>query len=185
MTVDLNRIHFVSYCWSLGTTSFRTKQFNYKIERQLELLNDFFKLPNNNEIWMGNNDLQIRYYDYLKENDFIKGEAKRKDKDAREKTSGLVELGLIDENRRVTEVGIKLIEILQTNNYKGGFNNLFGIDNDSYIYLLQLLKYTTSDNVRPFVVLLKVLSELDYITDEEFQMIWLKILNNYEQDIQL
>ena len=89
MTVDLNRIHFVSYCWSLGTTSFRTKQFNYKIERQLELLNDFFKLPNNNEIWMGNNDLQIRYYDYLKENDFIKGEAKRKDKDAREKTSGV------------------------------------------------------------------------------------------------
>ena len=171
MTVDLNRIHFVSYCWSLGTTSFRTKQFNYKIERQLELLNDFFKLPNNNEIWMGNNDLQIRYYDYLKENDFIKGEAKRKDKDAREKTSGLVELGLIDENRRVTEVGIKLIEILQTNNYKGGFNNLFGIDNDSYIYLLQLLKYTTSDNVRPFVVLLKVLSELDYITDEEFKYI--------------
>ena len=30
---------FQSYCWSLGTTSFRVQNLNYKIERQLQLLN--------------------------------------------------------------------------------------------------------------------------------------------------
>ena len=32
---------YKSYCWSLGTTSFRMVEFNRKIERQLELLRDF------------------------------------------------------------------------------------------------------------------------------------------------
>lgn len=36
MALDINRIHFTSYCWSLGTTSFRTEKFNYMIEEQLK-----------------------------------------------------------------------------------------------------------------------------------------------------
>ena len=68
MDLDISRIHFTSYCWSLGTTSFRMKKFNYMIEKQLELLDDFFKFPvNRDEIWEGNTNLQIRYYNYLKE----------------------------------------------------------------------------------------------------------------------
>ena len=32
---------FKSYSWAIGTTSFRTSQLNYKIERQLQLLKNF------------------------------------------------------------------------------------------------------------------------------------------------
>lgn len=179
MTLDINRIHFTSYCWSLGTTSFRMKKFNYMIEEQLKLLKDFFMNPENeNENWEGNGELQTRYYDFLKNKKFIKGEASRKDKDARQKTSGLVDLGLIDSNRRLTQVGEKLVDISLSGIYKDKEDNFFGIDKDSYIYLLQLLKYTTNDNIRPFVVLLKVLNELDYISEDEFKYILPLVINS-------
>ena len=169
MDLDINRIHFTSYCWALGTTSFRMKKFNYMIVKQLELIDDFFKLPENkDEKWEGNTELQIRYYDYLKDKKFITGDATRKDKDARQKTSGLVDLGLITSNRRLTDVGQKLVEISKSGIYKIKNDNFFGIDRDSYIYMLQLLKYTTENNIKPFVVLIKILNDLDYITNEEF-----------------
>lgn len=37
----MNKIPYKQYCWSLGTTSFRTKNFNKTIEQQLMLLYDF------------------------------------------------------------------------------------------------------------------------------------------------
>jgi len=50
-------------------------------------------------------------------------------------------------------------------------DNFFDIPKDSYVYLKQLLK--TSSNigdtpVRPFIVLLYLLSKFDYLTMEEF-----------------
>ena len=36
---------YKSYCWSLGTTSFRMVEFNRKIEEQLKLLNEFGLFP--------------------------------------------------------------------------------------------------------------------------------------------
>ena len=36
-------IAFKSYSWSIGTISFRVSQLNYKIERQLQLLKEFWK----------------------------------------------------------------------------------------------------------------------------------------------
>ena len=39
----------------------------------------------------------------VRRNGFIEGEAPRKAKDAREKTSGLVDLGLINDERRLTD----------------------------------------------------------------------------------
>ena len=81
-------IPYKSFCWSLGTTSFRTKDFNKTIEEQLMLLDGFWALPeNSNDSWNGNNELQTRYYDYMHANGFVEGDAKNKPKDAREKTS--------------------------------------------------------------------------------------------------
>ena len=40
---------FKSYSWSIGTTSFRTSQLNYKIERQLQLLKEFWNINFDNE----------------------------------------------------------------------------------------------------------------------------------------
>lgn len=179
MVLEMSRIHFTSYCWALGTTSFRMKKFNYMIEEQLKLLKEFFSLDENKNMnWQRNKELQVRYYDFLKSKKFVKGNATRKDKDARQKTSGLVDLGLIDNNRRLTDVGEKLVDIAINNNYRTKNANFFGIDNDSYIYLLQLLRYTTDDNIRPFVVLLKVLNELDYISETEFKYVLPLVINS-------
>ena len=50
---------YKSYCWSLGTTSFRMVEFNRKIEEQLKLLNQFWLKPEyTNENWSSNNAIQ-------------------------------------------------------------------------------------------------------------------------------
>lgn len=162
---NLEKIRFKSYCWSVGTTSFRMKNFNYNIERQLMHLKEFFSIEKNaNRAW---SECQKDYYDFLKEKGFVKGDAGNPEKDARQKTSGLKDLGLVNAERRLTPVGEELVRIAQERDFKD--DNFFAIDKDSYIYLNQLLKYATDENVRPFVVLIKVLNELDYITENEFK----------------
>lgn len=163
-------IPYKSFCWSLGTTSFRTKNFNKTIEEQLSLLNEFWILRENQNInWSGNNELQARYYDFMRQKGFVEGNAKNKPKDAREKTSGLVDIGLIDENRKLSDAGKALLYISSENDFSS--DNQFQIAKDSFIYLKQLLKtsYTVEgQTVRPFLVLLYLLSKVDYLTLEEY-----------------
>ena len=89
----------------MGTTSFRTADFNQKIERQLTLLSKFWEV-HTDVVWSGNDEIQSLYYDFMKDNDFLTGDAPNKPKDAREKTSGLIDLGLIDNERRPTPTEI-------------------------------------------------------------------------------
>ncbi len=163
-------IPYKSFCWSLGTTSFRTKNFNKTIEEQLSLLNEFWILRENQNInWSGNNELQARYYDFMKQKGFVEGNAKNKPKDAREKTSGLVDIGLIDESRKLSDAGKALLHISSENDFSS--DNQFQIAKDSFIYLKQLLKtsYTVEgQTVRPFLVLLYLLSKVDYLTLDEY-----------------
>lgn len=163
-------IPYKSFCWSFGTTSFRTKNFNKTIEEQLALLNGFWQLPENqNCVWNGNVELQTRYYDYMQRMGFVEGNAGNKPKDAREKTSGLVDIGLIDDGRRLTNAGISLLEICNANDFAS--DNFFEIPKDSYIYLKQLLKTSNSidgNTVRPFIVMLYVLSRVDELSLDEF-----------------
>ena len=160
---------YKSYCWSLGTTSFRMVEFNRKIERQLELLSDFWANPAfSNQRWSENEPVQIAYYDFLKENGFIEGEAPRKAKDAREKTSGLVDLGLINDERRLTDAGTALLQIALTGNFNT--NNLLQIPADSFLYLKQLLKVHSPINsgyVRPYVILIMALNRLGELSFDE------------------
>ncbi|OOM78822.1 AlwI family type II restriction endonuclease [Clostridium sp. BL-8] len=165
-----DNIPYKSYCWSLGTTSYRTKNFNLNIELQLDLLDKFWKIPNNcNVDWVANNVIQSKYYDFMKENEFVTGEAPLKAKDAREKTSGLVDIGLIYDNRKLTEAGEALLKISQNKDFAS--NNQLQIPKDSYLYMKQLLKASNEVNgnvVRPFIVLLFLLSKVDYLTLEEY-----------------
>jgi hypothetical protein len=161
---------YKSFCWSLGTTSFRTENFNKTIEEQLALLNEFWSLEDNrNDDWEANNILQARYYDFMKAKEFVVGNANNKPKDAREKTSGLVDIGLITPNRRLTEAGLALLNICEINDFTS--DNFFQIPKDSYIYLKQLLK-THSDFdagcVRPLLVLIHLLKEYDKLSLTEF-----------------
>lgn len=165
-----NVIPYKSFCWSLGTTSFRTKNFNKTIEEQLALLDEFWSLEENKgENWSGNKELQTLYYDFMKTKGFVEGEAGNKPKDAREKTSGLVDIGLIDDGRKLSNAGKVLLKISTENDFSS--DNQFQIDKDSFIYLKQLLKtYYNIDGrtVRPFLVLLHLLSKFDYLTLDEY-----------------
>lgn len=162
-----NNISFKSYCWCIGTTSYRTRNFNLSIERQLQLMNDFKQLPENRTTtWK---EQQTSYYDFLKSNNFLTGAASRPDKDAREKTSGLVDIGLLDAERNLTEVGKALLKLTKDNDFQS--DNDLELPKDSYIYLKQLLKtHNQIDGriVRPFLVLIYLLSKLEYLTNDEF-----------------
>lgn len=162
-------IPYQSFCWVIGTTSFRTAKLNLKIEEQLLLLDEFYKSREGHGSWEWDNNSQQLYYAFMKEKGFLSGEAKRKDKDAREKTSGLVDIGLISEDRTITAAGRELLNLSK----KGEFSsdNIFNIDSDSFVYLKQLLKTTINVNdnvVRPYLVVLKCLNEFKYLTYDEF-----------------
>ena len=116
--VQLEDLVYKSYCWCFGTTSFRTKNFNRKIEEQLLLLKNFFFFSQNTtQTWENNINLQAQYYLYMQEKGFVSGDAQRKDKDARQKTSGLVDLGLVDSNRKLTQAGISLLVLRRYGDY--------------------------------------------------------------------
>lgn len=162
---------YKSYCWSLGTTSFRMVEFNRKIEEQLKLLNEFWQLPaNRNAIWNSNSALQTQYYNFIKERGFIEDkDAPRKDKDAREKTSGLVDIGLITDERRLTPAGQALLVVAENATFDR--NNILQIPSDSFIYLKQLLKTSISFEgsvIRPYIVLAYLLAEFGELSKEEF-----------------
>lgn len=175
----IETLAYSSFFWSLGTTSFRTKEFNYSIEKQLACLDDFWKIPeNSNQGWEKKYmapgqadiyDIKNRYYDFMRDKGLTTGDDSIKYKAAREKTSGLVDLGLINENHRLTAVGRHILAISKSEDYSS--DNPLLISKDSYVYLKQLLKlYIKTDGVivRPFVVVLYLLSKLDYLTYEEF-----------------
>lgn len=168
---------FKSYSWSIGTTSFRVSQLNYKIERQLQLLKEFWE-ENNDLEW--NSVTQVKYYNYLKEHDFVQGEANRPDKDAREKTSGLVDIGVLTKDRKLTDVGTIIEKSLYESRNK---ENIFNIDNDSYLYLLQFLKLQRTEDglkIKPFIALIYMLEKLDYLTYDEFTYLLPLCKNKYD-----
>lgn len=169
---------FQSYCWNLGTTSFRVQNLNYKIERQLQMLNELWS-DRSNITWDG--ITQEKYYNIMHKEGFVTGDAQRKDKDARQKTSGLVEIGVIDKERKITEIGYKIIEIIKNNDFES--NNIFNIHKDSFIYLKQLLKMQKIDTnmeVKPFIVLIYLLSNLEYLNRDEFTYLLPLCLKNCE-----
>ena len=154
----MKELKYKSFCWVIGTTSFRTAKLNLKIEQQLRLLNEFHK---NINPWEWTNSTQEKYYDFMKGKEFVSGDAIRKDKDAREKTSGLVDIGLITEDRLITNAGRELLKITSSGDFET--NNVFNINRDSFIYLKQLLKTSidvSGSIVRPFIAVVKCLTEL-------------------------
>lgn len=174
-------IAFKSFYYSLGTTSFRMQNFNQKIEQQLDLLNQFWEKPEyTNEKWESNEPIQEAYYNFIKKSGFLKeGDAPRKAKDARQKTSGMRDIGLIDDNRRLTAVGKKLLEIAKSGNFSS--DNFLQIPKDSFVYFQQLLKtyigINNDSGVRPFVLLARLLKKFNYLSKEEFMYLFPLCIN--------
>ncbi|MEI0698158.1 AlwI family type II restriction endonuclease, partial [Brachyspira intermedia] len=72
------------------------------------------------------------------------------------------------------------MKIVEKKNFNG--NNLFNIDNDSFLYLRQLLKTYNSINnqiVRPFIVFLYIISKLKYLSNDEFTYLLPLCINKY------
>jgi len=163
---------YKSYAWNIGTTSFRTADFHRKVEEQLMLLDEFWHLPGNeNKGW--NPQVESEYYDFLLSKGFVSGNIQdhlwKQSKTAREKTSGLVEIGLLNSRRRLTVVGNRLLEITKSKDFTS--DNDFLLPKDSFIYFKQLLKVTQEDwgITRPFLVLGRLIQACeDYLADEEF-----------------
>ena len=60
----MKKISYQTFFWSIGTTSFRMKQFNRMVEEQLRLLNEFWKQTENKDLeW--NSKTQIKYYNFI------------------------------------------------------------------------------------------------------------------------
>lgn len=162
---------YKSFCWKLGNTSFRTAMFNLTIEQQLRLLIEFRQQPGmENAPW--DNATQLAYYLFMKEREFVSGDAPNKEKDAREKTSGLVDIGLITNDRRPTEAGRALGPLIGLT-YADRPNPL-RLAPDSRFYLKQLLKTSVTLNggattVRPFIVVAKALIRFGHLTHDEFR----------------
>lgn len=178
-------ITYKSFCWVLGTTSFRTAQLNLRIEEQLIHLDEFKTAQGDAWQWEGNNTLQSEFYDYLHSKGALVGDAARKDKDARQKTSGLVTLGLATSNRDLTEAGLDLVTSAKSGSFDDD-NNLL-IARDSFIYLKQLLKasITVVDNktVKPFNVLAYLLTKFGYLSSEEFVYLLPLVIDQESLDI--
>ena len=157
-------IAYKSFCWVLGTTSFRTNQLNRKIELQLGYLDGFWADRRfTAQPWSENDSVQGAYYELLKENAFVDGDAARPEKDAREKTSGLIELGLLDSERRLTEAGRKVLAISRAGDFGIDTSNILDLPKDSYQYFLRLLKATKPFErgyVRPLVAFLHILNKV-------------------------
>lgn len=149
-------------------------------EWQLKLLKEFWNKPENaDQGWEKKYmapeqdniyEIKNRYYDWLVEKGFTRGDDAVKYKAAREKTSGLYDMGLINENHRLTEVGERLLSISEEQDF---FTQTeLGISKDSLLYLNQLLKLSydgTGSTVRPLIIVLYLISELDYLTLDEFR----------------
>lgn len=157
---------FKSYCWVIGTTSFRVKQLSYKNELQLQYLSELF-LRNPEKEWRS---LQEKYYDLLVDKGFSKGTANNKAKDARELTSGLADLGLVYRNtRQITTVGDSINQIRRKADFSS--DNALEISPDSYVYLRQFLKLQINNKtikIRPFVSFIYLLAKLGKLSRNEF-----------------
>ena len=89
------------------------------------------------------------------------------------------DIGLIDDNRRLTAVGNKLLEIAKSGNFSS--DNFLQIPKDSFVYFQQLLKtyigINNDSGVRPFVLLVRLLKKFNYLSKEEFMYLFPLCIN--------
>ncbi|MGL5624092.1 AlwI family type II restriction endonuclease, partial [Cetobacterium sp.] len=108
-----------------------------------------------------NREKQKIYAKSLTENNIFEIKEKTPEKDARVKTSSLVDLGILTKDRNLTEVGEYITNLKTITESK----NIFGIREESFIYLKQLLKFQLIENpykefkIKPLLALIYALIE--------------------------
>jgi hypothetical protein len=171
MTLNTSR-----YCLVIGNTGFRESALYEKIEYYLLLL-EAFHLQGFS--WQHH---QKNFFKMMKEAGLMEqGSTSERNapKAARLKTSPLEKLGLIDTDRRITEVGQQLLERSKLRQLKKNveFDDAYFLDNDGDLYMKQLVKlhfYANVDDklgIRPFVLLLDLMMTFNGLTKTELAYI--------------
>ena len=166
---NYREMKFRTFCWSLGTTSFRVKDLAHKLYKQLIILKEI-KAKYSDKSWQ---DLQGIFYDKMHEAGLATGKAKRREKDARQFTSSLVQLGLADEERTPTETGEKLIKVIESGD--ADRDNILKLPPEAFIFLKQFMKLRMDFNerdykdfrIKPYTVIVYMILALEYLTYDE------------------
>lgn len=170
----MGKFTYKSYAWNVCGTSFRRKDTVSAIHELLCIINDFWNIGGNATRDWSCSETQALFYDYAYSRGFLSGDINKsesnKAKDARQITSGIDALGFLDEQKRLTQAGRALCDI--DYNLALNFNDEYQLPEDVYLFFCQMLKLSktiSGNNVRPYLVLGKLLKSCDgYLTKDEF-----------------
>lgn len=168
-------INTTRYCWVIGNTGFRESALYEKIESYLMLLEQFHE---QGFTWQSN---QKNFFEMMKRVGFMEQAStseRNAPKAARLKTSPLEKLGLVNENRQITEVGHELLKrSKERKSQEMVADNEYFLENDGDIYIKQLIKFHFHANrdeelgIRPFILVLEFMQEFEYLTHRELAYI--------------
>ncbi|MCT0497475.1 AlwI family type II restriction endonuclease [Lactococcus cremoris] len=169
------------FIWSFGTTSFRQRNLPLKLEIGCKALQNL-RLKYPKDAW---SSLYANFLDELNKFEVINYSGSLPEKDARAISSFLEQMGLCDNQRYLTEVGLKILALAEPHEK---IENEFNISEYGYIYLLQLLKKTyifqnhevDEVHINPFVLILVCIIDNGYITPDEFKYFIMTANDNNE-----
>ena len=163
-----------------GNTSAKEAKLLINIEAHLILLNQLFKTATQEDKWISNSSLQLRYAELLKESKLLNSnEMELIAKNARTKVSFLKDLGLVDfENLKITEIGNELLQLINGKKFEEK-NKFLQIDLVSLFFLKYFFKYKKSHDIDDmFNKYLYIFKKFEgKLTNEQFYL--LPLVSNY------
>lgn len=164
-----------------GNTSAKEAKLLINIEAHLILLNKLFMSATEDDIWVSNSSLQLRYAKLLTDSNLLNSsEMVLIAKNARTKVSFLKDLGLVDfKNLKITEVGNELLDLINKKKFEEK-NEFLQIDLVSLFFLKNFFNYKKTNDIDDmFLKYLEVFKKLGgKITDQQFYL--LPLISNYK-----
>ncbi|MFQ7246417.1 MAG: AlwI family type II restriction endonuclease [Streptococcus salivarius] len=166
---------YTSFIWKFGNTTFRQSSLPLKLELGCRALQNV-RLKHPTTEW---NSLYSNFMDEMNAFDIINFGGTLPDKDSRAISSFIQQLGLCNDERYLSSVGEKVLELSKTHKVQ---KNELNISEFGYLYFLQLLKksYTFKKKytINPFIATLVTLIKNDGISEEEFKFFVMTTIDN-------
>lgn len=171
---------------NFGDTSFRRKKYLSEYRELLFLLRKHF---NTYSKWEKNDESQSSYYKSVVENTnlFTRTEesTKKLAKRGRTLTNSLVKVGLIDNKRKISQVGNDWLDNQLTK--PDSFENILDLSTDNLLFFRQWAKmrlYNSNDShyINPFLFIVKLLSRYDQIPRKNLIIIVHTISPDYDDE---
>lgn len=162
-------LSFQSFSWVIGGSIPGNKVPTDTAYVQLSRLEEFREKEKAD--WIRDKSVQEKYAAFIEKKLDIKIRNKKRDRVAREISKPLVDFGFADKNRFLTEAGKELLQAEAKYSAEESVADLLGISCAEAVYLKQLIKLSLKvnhHNIRPFLVVIQCLNELEYLTRREF-----------------